>query len=146
MEFETYIKVIRSLILKNDTFHWRASSKANHKKGLRILTNFYKEYGLMDDRQELVRVCGQKTCLNPLHYTVKDKCKIPEGIDMDEVEALEPMIDLDELELRGFNEYLRTFNLTNALPARDIDFFVACNRKLKKKGKETLDIGLLDDF
>ena len=90
MGFETYIKAIQELTVNGDALHWRAKNKANYRKGLQLLTRLWKEFGLLEDGQELVRTCSQVTCLNPLHYSIKPKRKIPEGVDADEVNALEP--------------------------------------------------------
>lgn len=101
---------------------------------------------MFDDRQELVCKCGHLRCLNPLHYQVVEKEQRVLNYNKSEVDELESMLELDKLDKLGFIAYFEEFNTNNPLPAEMVDFFVACNRKLKKGRRKPLEESLLDEM
>lgn len=111
-----------------------------------MLANMEKDWGLLDDKHELVCKCGQARCLNPLHWTVIEKENRVLKYNKDEVADLETVLDLDRLDQIGFIAYFEEFNTGNPLPADMVDFFVACNRKLAKGRRKLLGESLLDEI
>lgn len=140
-----YIEELKKLGINTDSFHWRARTEAVFKKGYKFLIELEKSYGLLDDDHNLVRKCSQEHCLNPLHYALEKKFDIKHKINKDEVDELVTLLDLKTLEEMGFEYYLESFNMGNPLPARAVDFFAACNYKLKKAHKPLLGAEVLDD-
>lgn len=143
MNLEAYIERLKKLGINTESYHWRAETLPLFKAGYKFLRKLEKKSGLVDKDHILQRACGQNRCLNPLHYHVVDKPKNTLDYDIDEVEDLETLIDVATLLDIGFKEYFKAFNTGNPLPARAVDFFVACNRRLTKKKQQPLNENLL---
>ena len=143
MKLKEYIECLEELGISTNSFHWRADSELLFKKGYKCLRKLEKVSGLTDKDHILQRICSQNKCLNPLHYNVIERPKNTLDYDEDEVEDLEALIDIATLLDIGFKEYFEAFNTGNPLPARAVDFFVACNRKLTKKRQQPLNESLL---
>lgn len=143
MNLEAYIERLKKLGISTESYHWRAETLPLFKAGYKLLRKLEKKMGLTDKDHILQRACGQNRCLNPLHYNVIEKPKNILEYDKDEVEDLEPLIDVATLLDIGFRNYFEAFNTGNPLPARAVDFFVACNRRLTKKKQQPLNENLL---
>ena len=141
--FLKYFDYLRDKLgIRLNSYHWVAKNYIDYMKGFRQLVNLHKKLGILDADSELKRECSQRYCLNPLHYnTISRQWG---DIDTDEVEALFDMIDLDSLEVLGFDKYFEAFNTGNPLPAKECDFLAACNKKLKKGKKPLIKKGLYD--
>ena len=141
--FLKYFDYLRDKLgIRLSSYHWVAKDYKDYMKGFRQLVNLHKKMGILDFESELKRECSQRHCLNPLHYnTVSRQWN---DLESDEVEALYFMIDMDSLEVIGFEKNFEAFNMGNPLPAKECDFFVACNRKLKKANKPLIKKGLYD--
>lgn len=130
--------------VNTNSYHWIA--KKNKKACLRLLKNLFKELGSMSGVFKITRICSQSGCVNPFHY------KLAQTVDLkldsqqeSEVDELTKMIDVNELQVMGFDSYLDAFNRNNVLPAERLDFFLACNRALNRVHKPVLDWSIYDD-
>ena len=143
--WELYIKILKDLGIGVDNYHWTCKDADTFKKGYKALLELEKNMGILDNKHILVCNCSQKgRCLNPLHYNIFKKIK--PRCNKDEVEDLLSLIDLATLDELGFDDYFQKFNTGNPIPARAIDFFVACNRRLTKAGKTRLDEEIMEKY
>lgn len=118
--------------------HWELIDKSKRKKARGYLMRFFRKFGMYSKGYYLKRCCTNKNCYNPFHF-----CQLQEVGDVSkenliEIEELFDMINLDELQEMGFKRYLLYFNEDNPIPAKKLDFYLACNRKLRSKGLSPL--------
>lgn len=125
--------------VNTNAYHWVTTSK-NKKTCLKLLKNLFQELSSMDGIIKINRICSKAGCVNPFHY------RPVQAIDLNldpqqesEIEELTSLIDINELQVMGFDSYLEQFNRTNLLPAQPLDFFLACNRALNRVHKPLLD-------
>lgn len=131
---ERYIETIKKLGINTESYHWKANKK-NQKRAQKALEELFEANGVSYEKP--VQICGVDGCFNPLHYSQKlGRDIVPSSLD--EVLELTEMIDVNELKDLGFENYLEMFNKDNPLPARKRDFFIACNRKLRRRGLPAL--------
>lgn len=143
--WELYIKTLKDLGVNVENYHWICKSAQDFKKAYKALLKLEENMGILDKKHTLMCSCSQKDkCLNPLHYNVLRKVK--PRCNKEEVEDLLSLIDLDTLNELGFDDYFEKFNTGNPLPARAIDFFAACNRRLVKAGEKKLDEELMEKY
>lgn len=142
--FQKLIDDLEKAGVNTDSFHWVTKTKQDKKKVEFIIQKFFKKYGPLRAGFSMRRYCNCRGCYNPFHYhQVVDEGEISEE-NFEEIEALMIMIDEKELLDMGFNRYFEFFNKDNPLPAKKLDFYIACNRKMRKLklptyGKEVLD-------
>lgn len=134
-----------SVKVTNSNPHWELIDRTKRKKARGYLMRFFRKYGMYSTGYFLKRCCNNKNCYNPFHY-----CQLQEVGDVSkenliEIEELTEMINLDELQEMGFKRYLLYFNEDNPIPAKKLDFYLACNRKLRSNGLTPLPKGELDE-
>lgn len=136
---EKYIETLKKLGINTGSVHWVANKKTE-KRAQKALEELFETNGV--SFQKPVKICGVNKCYNPLHYAQNlGKDLVPSSLD--EVLELTEMVNVDELKDLGFESYLELFNKDNPLPAKKRDFFIACNRKLRKKGLPALSDSIM---
>lgn len=125
--------------------HWVLKNRNQRRTVKRILTNFFKKFGTISGGFSLKRCCSCRTCYNPFHYYQTLQQGEVSRENLIEIEELTDMINLGELQEMGFARYLAYFNQDNPLPAEKVDFYIACNRKLRANKQPLLARGELDE-
>ena len=125
--------------------HWILKNRNQRRKVNKILFDFFKKYGMLSGGFILNRCCSCRTCYNPFHfYQTLQQGEVSKE-NLIEIEELTDMINLEELQEMGFARYFAYFNEDNPLPAQKIDFYIACNRKLRANKQPLLARSELDD-
>lgn len=125
--------------INTNAYHWIPKWSAVRRAKNRVM-KLFKDLGVYDGVIKIERCCSQSNCVNPFHY----RCIKVQDLKIDynqatEIEELASMVDVDTLTVMGFGSYLEFFNKDNPLPAKPLDFFMACNRALHDKHKPLLD-------
>ena len=137
---EKYIETLKKLGINTTSVHWVAKFKYQREKAQKALEKLFEANGIGYEKP--VQICKVDGCFNPLHYMQPiGKDLVPSSLD--EVVELTEMVNVNELKDLGFDDYLELFNKDNPLPAKRKDFFIACNRKLRRKNLPPLPESLL---
>lgn len=136
---EKYLEIVKRLRINTEAVHWRVPNRYKHlvQKALKEL---FDNYGTASGKPR--QTCGIDGCCNPMHYIQGiENDLIPTSLD--EILELTEMVNVNELKDLGFDSYLELFNKDNPLPAKKSDFFIACNRKLRRKNLPPLPDSVL---
>lgn len=134
-----FLEEMEKLEVNTNAYHWRVPVK-RYKKARDRLVKLYNNLSDFDGVIRLEHCCSQPYCVNPFHYRCVRIQDLKIGYDQAvEIEELADMVDIDALTVMGFGPYLEYFNKDNPLPAKPLDFFMACNRALHDKHKPLLD-------
>lgn len=137
---EKYIETLKKLGINTTSVHWVAKFKYQREKAQKALEKLFESSGISYAKPK--QICKVDGCFNPLHYVQPiEEDLVPSSLD--EVVELTEMINVNELKDLGFDDYLELFNKDNPLPAKRKDFFIACNRKLRRKNLPPLPESLL---
>lgn len=144
-ELMNLIEKLEKIGVNTNGIHWLLAPGLHKGTAERALAKFFRKCGATKAGYKLERYCSSKRCYNPVHYHLVLDEGEPTEESLAEIEDLAMVIDLDDLQEMGFARYFLYFNQDNPLPAKKMDFYIACNRKLRKHKKPPLGEEVLGD-